>query len=102
MPTIQAMLAETKIDKKPHDSNARRLQNVNLDRLQHQFLTVLKREASRLLDISYTEKLSADASKTLVNYIKLLGELKELELKDLENLTDEELEKLTKKGVKHV
>lgn len=75
---------------------------VDLDKIQHYFLVVLKREATRLLDQSFEAKLSEESSKALVNYLKLLKDLKESEEKELESLSDEELEKLANKGEKNV
>lgn len=81
--------------------HSRRVKPVNLDYLHLQLLVVLRREAGRLLDLSFKEKLSEESSKTLVNYLKLLKDLKQQEAEELENLSDEELEKLSKKGEKH-
>lgn len=93
------MEIESLNDTKKRKSQApRRLSPVNLDKIQHQFLIVLKREATRLMDQSFEDKLSDESSKTLVNYLKLMKDLKEMEAKELENLTDEELEKLAHKG----
>lgn len=75
----------------------RRLVPVDLDKIQRQLTNVLKREVGRLLDESFAEKLCEGSSKNLVIYLKLLKDLREEETKDLENLTDEELEKLANK-----
>ncbi len=70
------------------------LHTVNYDRLLKQCKTVLCREMDRLLDASHVGKLSKDESTALTAYFKLVGELKKQELADMENMTDEQLEKL--------
>lgn len=75
---------------------SRRLVEVDLDKIHQKFLTVLQREANRLLDISHVEKLGSNESKSLVNYLKLLKEFQEFELNALENLTDDELKERAK------
>lgn len=88
-------------DAKKRKSQApRRLSPVNIDRIQHYFLVVLNREATKLMDESYLGKLSADSSKDLVNYLKLLREIRKSEEEDLEQLSDFELEKLNQKTKK--
>lgn len=70
---------------------------MDLDKIQLKFLVVLKREANRLLDLSFTSKLSEEDSKKLINYLKLLKSIQEQELAAMGNLTDEELEALSPK-----
>lgn len=72
------------------------LKKVNLDRLQRQLENVLSREALHLLRASFTQKLDRDSSNSACNYLKLIKELRKDESKDLESLSDEELEKLQK------
>jgi hypothetical protein len=90
----------SKTNKKNGISGSRRLAPVNLDKIQLQFLVVLKREANRLLDLSHAEKLSDECSKTLVNYLKLLKDIRKSEAEDLESMTDEELEAMAAKNTK--
>lgn len=87
--------------KKAPQVRSRRVKPVNLDHLELQFLTVLKREAGRLMDLSFAKKLSPTSSRTLVNYLNLLKDLKQREAADLENLTDDELEKMATKENKN-
>lgn len=56
---------------------ARYVGSPNIEKIQGQFLAVLKREAQHLLDESHLGKLSEESSKTLNNYLKLIGNLKE-------------------------
>lgn len=53
---------------------------------------ILKREIRHLLRESAGNKLSPGSARDLVAYVKLLSELKEGAQKELENLTDEELQ----------
>lgn len=85
---------EAQLPKKAPIARPRRLKPVDLDHLELKLLVVLRREADRLLDTSYTKKLSSLSSKTLVNYLNLLRDLKARKIKELEEMTDEELEKL--------
>lgn len=71
---------------------SRYIGTVDIDEIQRQLLGVLKRETQQLLDESFAQKLSEESSKSLVNYLKLLKQLKDDELKALEMLTEEELE----------
>ncbi len=86
--------------KKPKGNPSRRYAPVDIDRIQHKFLQVLHREANRLLDLSWKEQLSEIASKSLVNYLKLLKDLQEQELAALDVLTDEQLEAHAKTNTK--
>lgn len=74
------------------------LKKVNLERLQRQFENVLSREAVHLLKISHKSKLDRDGANALSSYLKLLKDLRKAELEDLDNLSDEELEKLANNG----
>lgn len=84
----------------PKSKGSRRLSPVDLDKIGQKLLNVLQREANVLLDLSYMDKLSADESKSLVNYLKLLKEFQSFELAALESLTDEELEERAKTNQK--
>ncbi len=75
----------------------RRLVEVDLEKIQHQFLVVLKRESTRMMDVSFEGKLSESDSRILINYLKLLKELKKSEEEDLDKMSDEELVKLANK-----
>lgn len=55
---------------------------------------ILRREISNLMIESSGKKLSSASAKDLVNYLKLLSEIKLEQEKFLGSLTDEELEKL--------
>lgn len=78
--------------KKTRNRLSRRCGDVDLDKLERKFLNVLKRESNRLLDESFEAQLSADSSKTLCNYLKLLKEFKQQELDFLEKMPLDELE----------
>ena len=66
--------------KKTKKERSRCLADVDLDKIQLQLFTVLKREAGALMDLSFRKKLDAIASKTLVNYLKLLKTIKTFRL----------------------
>lgn len=72
------------------------MKSVDLDILIRQCRTVLGREVERLMDASHKGKLSRDDTATLVNYFKLLPDLKKQEKEALGELTDEQLEVLAK------
>lgn len=81
----------------------RRLKRVEIDSVQRQLMVVLEREVQQLLDQSFLAKLSPPNAKDLANYLKLLKDLREAEEASLENLSDEDLQKLQKqknKGLK--
>lgn len=84
----------------PKSKGSRRISPVDLDKIGQKLLNVLQREANILLDRSWREKLSADDSKSLVNYLKLLKEFQSFELEALESLTDEELAERAKTNQK--
>lgn len=107
-------LAE-KASKKSKYSAARWVGSPNISKIKDQFLAVLKREALILLDESHKGKLSAEASKNLIQYLKLLRDLDKPEVADPQHkgsagdeegepetdpftdLTDEELKKMATK-----
>lgn len=62
---------------------------IDIQKIQNQFLAVLKREAKRLLEESYTGKLSADSAKTLINYLKLLRDFGNSPAPEAPNSDDE-------------
>lgn len=103
--------------KKKKYSPARYVGAPNIEKIQGQFLAVLKREAQRLMDESYKGKLSESSSKELKNYLKLIMDLKKPtkdrapadhgdeepnEEEAFDSLSDEELKKLATKGDKDV
>lgn len=55
---------------------------------------ILRREIRNLLAESSKGKLNAASARDLCAYIKLLSELKQTQLEELENLSDEDLKKL--------
>ncbi len=57
-------------------------------------MNVLARETASLLMLSHKQKLTKDESVALTNYLKLIKDLKKEEDAGMENLSDEELEKL--------
>ena len=73
---------------------ARSTKQVNLDHVQRRLFNVLSRESLHLLDESYKGKLDRDDSVALSNYLKLMRDLKAQEENEMENISDEELEKL--------
>jgi len=80
------------------DLSSSDLPEFDLEKLLSKTGEILRREVANLLGESSKGKLSAPSSNNLVQYIKLLSELKAEKQKELENWTDEELEAaLTKK-----
>lgn len=71
------------------------VKEVRLDKLFKQLLTVLSRDTAHLMIESKRGKLSMQESQSLAAYLKLVNSLKKEEMKELEAMTDEELEKLT-------
>lgn len=55
---------------------------------------ILRRDLSYLMSEASKGKLSAASARDLVAYIKLLGDLKDMEKDDLNKLSDEALEAL--------
>lgn len=89
-------------DEKKHKTRVSRaqlsLKSVNLERLQRQLENVVGREAVHLLKLSHEGKLDKDSATAACNYLKLIKDLRKEESKNLEDLSDEELEKLQKNG----
>ncbi len=69
------------------------LKEVNLDKTHKKLLNILDRDVSKLLNLSRTKSLTGTQSFSLVNYLKLIKTLKDIELEQLSELSDEELEK---------
>lgn len=72
------------------------LASTTLDELNDRALEILRREVTNLMIESTGKKLSPTSSAALVQYVKLLQELKETEDKTLKALGNEHLEKLAK------
>lgn len=72
-----------------------RLKKVDLDYSNKQILTILGRQIAKLMELSYKGLLDKDSLSNLSLCHKLLADFKKQEEEELDNLTDEELEKLT-------
>lgn len=70
--------------------------DISLDELLDKTRLILYREIKNLLEESSAGLLSKDSSTSLVNYAKLLKDLKKAEEDAGQNLSDEELEELAK------
>lgn len=66
----------------------------DIERLLNNAGEILKREIRHLMYESSQGKLNAASSRNLVDYIRLLEEIRQKQKDDLENLTDEELMKI--------
>lgn len=83
------------ITKKPRKSRAgSSLKTVNLQRAEKKLLNILDRQINKLLTISVSNLFSKDESAALVNYVKLLKQIQKDDSLDLDQLTDEQLEKI--------
>lgn len=58
---------------------------------------ILQREIANLMRESAKGKLSTASAKDLVSFLDMLHELRDREIKDLSNLTDEQLKELANK-----
>ncbi len=74
------------------------LKEVNLKRAHKKLLNILDRDINHLLLISREGELKKDQSQALVNYLKLLREFQKEDKLNLENMTDEELERIASKA----
>ena len=70
----------------------------DIDKALSQCEVILGREITNLMIESSGKKLSPTSAKDLVSYLKLLHEIKTEKVKELSNMTDEELETLTKQN----
>lgn len=68
--------------------------DIAIDDLAEDSLLILYREIKHMLMESSGGPLSKESSQSLVNYVKLLNELKKQEKEALASLSDEQLEKL--------
>lgn len=83
--------------KEPTDLKPDLIQPVgSIDELTVKTLEILRREIQNLMMESSRGKLESSSSRSLVEYIKLLGELKKKEQDLLNEMSDEFLEKLSK------
>lgn len=74
------------------------LKRVNVDRLDKKLMNILDREVNKLLKLSALSGLEKDDANNLINYLKLVKNLKR-ETEQLENnLTDAELEQIASKS----
>ena len=83
--------------KSPHKIptvRSRRLRKSSLNKIQNRLITVLVRETESLMDLSFNHKLDKNDAASLVNYLRLLKEMRKDEEDKNKNLTDEELEKI--------
>lgn len=82
--------------KEPTDLQPERIQPVgSIDELMVKSLEILRREIQNLMIESSRGKLENASATALVNYIKLLGELKKKEQELLQEMSTEFLEKLS-------
>ncbi len=82
---------------KPRKSRAgTSLKNVNLTRSEKKLLNILDRQINMLLAVSNHDLFNKDQSLALVNYVKLLKQIQKDSTEDIDKLTDEQLEKLSK------
>lgn len=72
--------------------------HLDFDLINRHLLSVLAREARQLVRLSSNGPLNRDQSTSLVNYIKLIKELKKDKAKELEEMPLEELEKIANSG----
>ncbi len=72
----------------------RYLRNIKLDLLYRKFGTILTREADALLVESWGGPLEKSRAEALVRYLRLVKEMKKLEVEDAKGMSEEELERL--------
>lgn len=79
-------------------SKRARLRIINLDLVNKQLVNTLARDVRHLFRANVTNPLSEEDSKKLINYLKLLKELrKSVSADDMEKLSEAQLEKLIQK-----
>jgi len=82
-------------EKKPRDTTRARVAHpVNLDRIQRRLQTALSRDTGHILALSHAGKLDKQASDSLVQYLKLIKQLKKMEQEESEAMSDEQLAEL--------
>lgn len=79
------------------DLEPAKLVDTTIDELRAKTMEILRREVTNLMIESSKGKLHANSAKSLTDYIKLLGELKDIEEEELASLKDEHLKKLVEK-----
>lgn len=70
------------------------LRNNTAARMREQLKTAMARDIAHLMRASMDNNLSTYQAQTLVMYLKAVRDLELEELKDMENLSTEELEKI--------
>lgn len=78
------------------DLEPAKIETTTIDEMRVKCTEVLRREVTNLMMESAKGKLSTSSSNSLVNYVKLLAELKDVEDEELKRLSDEHLKKLVK------
>jgi hypothetical protein len=79
---------------KSHKTHGYRLNKaVDLRRVKKKLLTILDRDVSKLMDVSYHNKLSEEEANDLRGYLKLVNNLLAEETELTKNLPEEELSK---------
>lgn len=76
------------------DLEPNKLVDTTLDELRAKTMEILRREVTNLMMESAKGKLTPGSSKSLVDYVKLMSELKDIEESELAALKDEHLKKL--------
>ena len=79
---------------KPRYKPGLRLKKIELERVYKRLLNILHRDVEHLLVLSVEKALTQPQSAALVNYLKIMGDLKEYNRKNTENISTEELEKI--------
>lgn len=76
--------------------NKRRSRNIDIDKLEKQAKTVLAREIERLMDLSHDKAMEREDTIALQGYFKIIKDLKKDEADQLDSMSDDELERLSK------
>lgn len=71
---------------------------VRIEDLNNKALNCLQREMSKLMGLTHQNKLGKDDAAALVQYAKLIRELRKEDREERRNMTDEELEALVNGG----
>jgi hypothetical protein len=83
--------------KESMDLQPSKIEATTIDEMRIKCTEILRREVTNLMMESAKGKLSTQSSTSLVNYVKLLQELKDIEDEELKRLSDEHLKKLAGK-----
>lgn len=78
------------------DTHPEDAEPLDVNKLLDKGAAILRREITNLMRESSSGKLNAGSARDLVQYLRLLHELREEQQEQLSNLTDEELLNLTK------